>query len=159
MNSKIDKLQAYMDSLAAHNYFNGAVLVAHRGEILLKKGYGSASFQYDIPNTTSTKFRIGSLTKAFTAMAIMILHEQEKLDIDQSIDTVFPDYPNGSIITVRHLLNNSSGVPSFTSTPEYWSTTMRLPATLNEVINSFKDQPLEFEPEQILITATPVLCY
>ncbi|WP_066390375.1 serine hydrolase domain-containing protein [Neobacillus mesonae] len=146
MNSKIDKLQAYMDSLAAHNYFNGAVLVAHRGEILLKKGYGSASFQYDIPNTTSTKFRIGSLTKAFTAMAIMILHEQEKLDIDQSIDTVFPDYPNGSIITVRHLLNNSSGVPSFTSTPEYWSTTMRLPATLNEVINSFKDQPLEFEP-------------
>ncbi|MCM3570692.1 serine hydrolase [Neobacillus mesonae] len=146
MNKKIDKLQIYMDHLASHNYFNGSVLVAHKGEVLLKKGYGMASFQYGVPNTSSIKFRIGSLTKAFTAMAIMVLHGQGKLDIDDSIERILPDYPNGAIMTVRHLLNHASGIPSFTSTPDYWQTAMRLPWALTKVILSFKDLPLEFEP-------------
>lgn len=146
MEAKIRKLQEYMDALAAHNYFNGAVLVGYKGEILLKKGFGSASFQYDIPNTPTTKFRVGSLTKAFTAMAILKLHDQGRLHIDNTIDAIFPDYPNGEKITTRHLLNNASGIPSFTSTPDYWATKMRLPATLQEVVDSFKDLPLEFEP-------------
>lgn len=65
LKNRITLLNEYMDSLAAHNYFNGAVLVGYKGEVLLKKGYGFSSFQYDIPNTPSTKFSIGSLTKAF----------------------------------------------------------------------------------------------
>ncbi|MFJ7728683.1 serine hydrolase domain-containing protein [Neobacillus sp. NPDC097160] len=145
MKTKISLLNEYMDSLAAHNYFNGAVLVGHKGEVVLKKGYGLSSFQYDIPNIPATKFRIGSLTKAFTAMAVLKLHAKGALNLDDSIDTIFPDYPHGSIITVRHLLNHSSGIANFTSTPDYWTKTMRMPANLDEVIESFKKMPLEFD--------------
>ncbi|WP_205173517.1 serine hydrolase domain-containing protein [Bacillus pakistanensis] len=71
-----------MDDLVDYNYFNGAVLVSYKGDVLIKEGCGSSSFQYDIPNNPSTKFRIGSLTKAFTAMAILKLHQQGSLDIE-----------------------------------------------------------------------------
>jgi CubicO group peptidase (beta-lactamase class C family) len=135
-----------MNALAAHNYFNGAVLVGYKGEVLLKKGYGLSSFQYDVPNTPSTKFRIGSLTKAFTAMAILKLQAKGALDLDDSINRILPDYPNGTLITVRHLLNHSSGIPNFTSTPDYWTKSMRLPADLNEIIEDFKEMSLEFTP-------------
>lgn len=146
VNQCFDRLKEYMDALAAHNYFNGAVLVGYKGEVLLKEGYGFSSFQYEIPNTPSTKFRVGSLTKAFTAMAILKLHQQGDLEIDNTIDTILPDFPNGSSITIRHLLTNTSGIPNFTSTPDYWHKTMRLPTNLYAVIDSFKDLPLEFEP-------------
>ncbi|MFF2448835.1 serine hydrolase domain-containing protein [Neobacillus sp. NPDC058068] len=146
METKINLLNEYMNSLAAHNYFNGAVLVGYKGEVLLKKGYGFSSFQYDIPNMPSTKFRIGSLTKAFTAMVILKLYSKGALDLDDSIDAILPDYPNGSLITVRHLLNHSSGIANFTSTPDYWTSTMRLPVNLQEAIDAFKILPLEFDP-------------
>lgn len=146
MEDKINRLKTYMESLAANEFFNGAVLVGHKGEILLKKGYGYASFQYDISNFSTTKFRVGSLTKAFTAIGIMLLHENGKLDIDHQIDKILPDYPNGSVITIRHLLTNTSGIPNFTSSPEYWVKTMRLPSNLDAVIDSFKNLPLEFTP-------------
>jgi CubicO group peptidase (beta-lactamase class C family) len=146
VNKGYSKLKEYMDALAAHNYFNGAVLVGYKGEVLLKEGYGFSSFQYIIPNTPSTKFRVGSLTKAFTAMAIMKLHQQGSLNIDHTIDAILPDFPNGSTITIRHLLTNTSGIPNFTSSPEYWHKTMRLPTNLYAVIDSFKHLPLEFEP-------------
>ncbi|WP_284036836.1 serine hydrolase domain-containing protein [Neobacillus sp. 114] len=146
MEDKINRLETYMESLAANEFFNGAVLFGHKGEILLKKGYGYASFQYDISNSSTTKFRVGSLTKAFTAIGIMLLHEKGKLDIDHQIDKILADYPNGSVITIRHLLTNTSGIPNFTSSPEYWVKTMRLPSNLDAVIDSFKNLPLEFTP-------------
>ncbi|MGV3466720.1 MAG: serine hydrolase domain-containing protein [Heyndrickxia sp.] len=139
-------LNKYMKLLDQHHYFNGAVLVAKNGEILLSQGYGLADFNYDIPNTPTTKFRIGSLTKAFTAMAILILHEQGRLSIYDSIDTILPDYPNGDLITIYHLLTHTSGIPNFTSSPEYWGKTMRLPADLAMVMETFKHMPLEFTP-------------
>lgn len=139
-------LNEYMDALTAHNYFNGAVLVGYKGEVLLKKGYGLSSFQYNVPNTPSTKFRIGSLTKAFTAVAILKLHSKGALDLDDSINKILPDYPNASLITVRHLLNHSSGIPCFTSEPDYWTKSMRLPVDLNKIIEDFKDMPFEFTP-------------
>lgn len=141
-----EMLKKYMDSLDQHHYFNGAVLVAKKGEILLSQGYGLADFHYDIPNTPATKFRIGSLTKAFTAMAILILHEKGRLSIYDAIDTVLPDYPNGNLITIYHLLTHASGIPNFTSSPDYWDKTMRLPANLTMIMDTFKHMPLEFNP-------------
>lgn len=73
----VAKLNDYMDALANRGYFNGAVLVAEGNKILLRKGYGMANFEHDVPNTPQTKFRIGSLTKGFTAMAVLQLQEQE----------------------------------------------------------------------------------
>jgi CubicO group peptidase (beta-lactamase class C family) len=84
-----------MDNLAVNNYFNGAVLVGSKNKIFLNDIYGWSSYQYKIPNGPTTKFRIGSLTKAFTAMAILKLHQQDRrLTIDESIGKIFPEYPS-----------------------------------------------------------------
>lgn len=135
-----------MESLASQGYFNGAVLVAEKGEILLSKGYGYASFQYGMPATSKTKFRIGSLTKAFTAVAILKLVVEGKLALTDTVDTFLSDFTFGNQITIHHLLSHTSGVADFTSTPDYWTISMRLPSTLEQVLDSIKDVPLEFEP-------------
>ncbi|MGO4789267.1 serine hydrolase domain-containing protein [Paenibacillus sp. 2KB_20] len=142
----VAKLNDYMDALANRGYFNGAVLVAEGNKILLRKGYGMANFEHDVPNTPQTKFRIGSLTKGFTAMAVLQLQEQGKLRIDDPIQIYIPDYPNGDIITIHHLLTNTSGIPDYPSFPDYWKETMRLYATIEQTIGSFKDKPLQFPP-------------
>lgn len=140
------QIKNYMDNLAENNYFNGAVLVGNKTEILLNESYGWSSFQYKIPNVVTTKFRIGSLTKAFTAMAILKLHEQGRLNIDETILKIFPEYPCWEAITIHHLLSNRSGIPNFTSFPDYWVKTMRLPNDIYKILDSIKDLPLEFGP-------------
>ncbi|MFD2446490.1 serine hydrolase domain-containing protein [Bacillus sp. CGMCC 1.16607] len=140
------QLKRYMDGLADNNYFNGAVLVGYKGEILLKEGYGQASYQYSIPNNTTTKFRIGSLTKAFTAMAILMLHEQGRLKLTDSLVQHLPEFRDWEAVTIHHLLSNTSGIPCFTSFPDYWTKTMRLPATIAQFFESIKEMPLEFTP-------------
>ncbi|MEH7385081.1 serine hydrolase domain-containing protein [Bacillus sp. JJ1521] len=139
-------LQNYMKSLADQGYFNGAVLVAEKGDILLSEGYGYASFQYEVPATAKTKFRIGSLTKAFTAVAILKLIEEGKLALTDTVDLILPDFTFGNQITIHHLLSHTSGVADFTTSPDYWNRSMRLPSALEEVVDSIKDAPLEFEP-------------
>lgn len=86
------------------------------------------------------------LTKSFTAMCIFQLHERGKLSIDDAIGQYIPDYPHGERITLYHCLTNSSGLPNYTSFPGFWPHTMRLPATLDQVIDSFSGLDLEFEP-------------
>ncbi|MEH7225299.1 serine hydrolase domain-containing protein [Bacillus sp. JJ1566] len=139
-------LQNYMKSLADQGYFNGAVLVAEKGNILLSEGYGYASFQYKVPATSKTKFRIGSLSKAFTAAAILKLVEEGKLGLKDTVDTFLPDFKFGNLITVHHLLSHTSGIADFTSSPDYWAKSMRLQSTLEQIISSINVVPLEFEP-------------
>lgn len=145
MNSK-ERLHDYMNVLHGNNHFNGAVLVANNGEILLNEGFGYASFRYDVLNTPQTKFRIGSLSKAFTAAAILLLQKQGKLKVSNPINQLLEDYPQGDKITMHHLLTHSSGVADFTFSTEYWEKTMRLPSSLEQSIERFKNKPLEFEP-------------
>ncbi|UCD48519.1 MAG: serine hydrolase [Phycisphaerales bacterium] len=105
----------------------GAAAVAiHRGKVLYERGYGMANLEYDIPITPTTKFRIGSMTKQFTALCILQLSERGFLHIDGTIARYFPDSPNAQQITVRHLLTHTSGI------------TDKL------------DSPLEFEPGERL---------
>ncbi|WP_218970921.1 serine hydrolase [Peribacillus kribbensis] len=139
------KMMEYMGGLSTNGYFNGAVSVWRKGEIVFSTGCGKASFQYGIDHTSSTKFLIGSLTKAFTAMLVLILHEQERVDLESRIVDIMPDFPHHDV-TVHHLLSHSSGIPNFTSQPQYWDKTMRLPASLNDVISSFLELPLSFQP-------------
>src|ERR671913_1649541 len=111
---KIDKLiQAYTD----YGKFNGSVLVAEKGKVIYKKGFGSADIEWNIPNRPDTKHRLGSITKQFTAMLIMQLVEQGKLKLDVPISAYLPEYPkkNGEVITIHHLLTHSSGTPNMTS--------------------------------------------
>jgi CubicO group peptidase (beta-lactamase class C family) len=98
------------------------VLVARGGEVLLSKGYGSANLEWSIPNSPATKFRLGSVTKQFTAASILLLEDHGKLKTDDLVKKFMPDAPAAwDKITIFHLLTHTSGIPSFTSFPDYAS--------------------------------------
>lgn len=143
---KIERLEKWLNRYDENGYINGSILIAAKGKIVLNKGFGLANFEHAIPNSATTKFRIGSLTKAFTAMAIFQLHEQGKLCIDDPIGKYLPHYPNGEKITIYHCLTNTSGIPNYTSFPDFWPKTMRLRMTLDQLIETFKHLDLHFEP-------------
>jgi len=126
--------------------FMGSVLVARGNEVLLSKGYGSANLEWDIPNTPVTKFRLGSLTKQFTAASILLLEERGKLKVDDPIKKYLPDAPVAwDKITIFNLLTHTAGIPNFTSFPDYASTEP-FPTTAEKLVARFRDKPLEFEP-------------
>jgi CubicO group peptidase (beta-lactamase class C family) len=157
-NEIIEKLKTYMNTLADQGYFNGAVLVAQENQLLLSKGFGMASFEHDVRNTSTTKFRLGAITKSFTAIAIIQLQDQGLLKVNDLISLYIPNYPNGNIITIDHLLTNSSGIPDYPTFPHYWEKTMRLYSTIEQIIDSFKNQPLQFTPgEGYYYTSSPFI--
>ncbi|BFH62004.1 serine hydrolase domain-containing protein [Paenibacillus azoreducens] len=141
-----ERIGKWMASYAQNGYLNGSILIARNGQVIFKEGFGMANREHKVPNTPATKFRIGSLTKAFTAMGIFQLHEEKKLNINDTLDKYISDYPNGDRISIYHCLTNTSGIPNYTSFPDFWSYTMRLPLTLTQLIDSFKVRDLEFEP-------------
>jgi len=144
-----EKLKEHMAALARSDHFSGAVLVTKDGQPLLREAYGKANYELDVPNTVETKFRLGSITKQFTAMAVMILAEQGKLSVQDLIGKHLEDPPPGwANVTIRHLLTHTSGIPSYTGFPQMMSRTVRLPASLDEIIGTFRDKPLEFEPAE-----------
>lgn len=106
MNSIAQEMEAYLQAYLETGYFMGSVLVGYGGEVVLSKGYGMANLEHNIPNTPLTKFRLASVTKQFTAAAILKLQEQKLLDVNNSIAAYLPDYPNGEQITVHQLLNH-----------------------------------------------------
>src|SRR6185437_11364733 len=88
-------LEKYMEKRSKELNFMGTVLVAKNDKILLNKGYGFANLEHDIPNSSNTIFRIGSITKSFTATAILILEEQGLLNVNDKLTRFIPDYPDG----------------------------------------------------------------
>ena len=139
------EIAAYLQAHVDAGQFMGSVLVAQGGHVLHSAGYGMADLEHNVANTPHTKHRLGSITKQFTAAAILHLQDQGLLDVDDPISAYLSDYPNGDVITIHHLLSHSSGIPNFTSFPDYVAT-MREPATLRELIERFADMPLEFKP-------------
>lgn len=126
--------------------FSGSVLVARGGKVLFSKGYGMADAEWDVPNTPRTKFRLGSITKQFTAMVVLMLERQGKLKVEDPVSKYMPDAPTAwKKVTIHHLLTHTSGIPSFTSFPDYMKT-MTLPSPAAETVKRFRDKPLEFEP-------------
>jgi CubicO group peptidase (beta-lactamase class C family) len=113
-------LAAQIDALVQENYqkgvYDGAVLVARDGQVILSQGYGFADREKKIPNTPQTKFRIASMTKQFTAMAILLLQEQGKLNVEDSICNYITDCPEiFEPVKIRHLLSQSAGLPNTTA--------------------------------------------
>lgn len=136
----------YLSDLATEAGFSGAVLMARNGEILLSGGYGEADRDRHLLNTPQTKFRLGSLTKQFTAMAILILQERGALTVQDPICIHLADCPaRWQAITIHQLLTHTSGIPDFARLPGF-SATMGLPSSPAETIARFRDQPLEFLP-------------
>jgi len=123
-----------------------AVLVAQKGEIIYTRGQGMANLEWQIPIEPDMVFRLASLTKQFTAVAILILLEHGKLNLDEIITTYLPDYPlKDRLITVRHLLTHTSGIMSYTDMPA-WPPLWRKDFSVAELIDFFKDEPMQFEP-------------
>lgn len=127
--------------------FNGTVLVASHGKVVFTKGYGLANREWNQPNAPDTKFRLGSVTKQFTAMLVMQLVEKGQLQLDAHVADYLPDYPKaaGTKITIHHLLTHTSGIPSYTAQPTYQATSIR-PTTPAAFVRTFAELPLEFEP-------------
>ncbi|MEW6412398.1 MAG: serine hydrolase [Candidatus Zixiibacteriota bacterium] len=127
--------------------FDGAVSVSRDGRILYSRAFGLANQAMNEANTPETKFFIGSISKQFTAAAIMILHQDGLLDIDQPISAYLPSYPSesGKKITVRHLLSHTSGIPNFTDDIEILLQRTE-PVSPDELIARFSSRALEFEP-------------
>ena len=123
-----------------------AVIVSKDGEILFRGAYGMADMERGIRLRPEMVFAIGSASKPFTAMAIMILDERRKLSLDDDITKFLPDYPtDGHRITIRHLLTHTSGIKRLHSSKEYW-TRIREDVTPDELIGMFKNGPMEFAP-------------
>lgn len=123
-----------------------AVIAVKDGKTIFCKGQGMADLELSVPIETDMVFRIGSVTKQFTAIAILMLAEQGKLSLDDSVSKFLPDYPTHDyLITVKHLLTHTSGIKSYTSIPE-WISLWRKDFTVQELIDFFKDQPMVSEP-------------
>ena len=139
--------RALVEEHAKSNRFSGSVLVAKDGVVLLREGFGAANREWDIPNAPDTKFRLGSITKQFTGVAIMQLVEAGKLSVDDPISKYYADAPAAwSKITIKHLLTHTSGIPSYTAIPGFFDKDGRLPLKPAEIVKLTQDKPLEFEP-------------
>lgn len=140
------KVNEYMDALVKAGKFNGSILIARNGQVIVSKGFGMASFELDVPNTPHTKFRLGSLTKSFTAMGIMLLQERGKLTVQDSICKYLSDCPVAwQQITIHHLLSHTSGLAKHDNAVEYLKTAM-MPMTVAQLLNSFRNKPADFRP-------------
>ena len=122
-----------------------SVLVSRNGKIIYSKGFGYADIGNRVPFTVETKSRIGSITKQFTASAILKLQEEGKLSVNDKLSKFIPDFPRGDEVTIHHLLTHTSGIHSYTNKPHF-SKTVNLEVTPEEVIDSFKSDPYDFNP-------------
>jgi len=145
------KINAFLEKTYPANEPGAAVLAVKDGKIILRKGYGMANLELGVPIKPEMVFRIGSITKQFTAVAIMKLAEEGKLSVTDDIKKYLPDYPtHGHTITIHHLLNHTSGIKSYTNVKEILSM-LRKDMKPGELIDLFKNQPMDFAPgEQFL---------
>ncbi|MEQ1823143.1 MAG: serine hydrolase [Fimbriimonadaceae bacterium] len=154
MNSDIPSTEAilsrsnrYMSDAVRFDHFSGSVLISRKGRILLNKGFGYAQAERKIQNKSTTKFRIGSVSKQFTAAAIMRLQEQGKLKTSDSITKFIKSAPSAwAGITIKNLLNHTSGLINYTSLKEASGSFLESPHSSEEVLALFRDKPLESTP-------------
>lgn len=139
------KVDAYVKPLLEMKAFNGSILIAKQGQVLLSKGYGMADYELDVPNTPQTKFHIASISKTFTATAILLLQERGLLNVSDPLTKYIPDYPKGDKITLHHLLTHTSGIPDVNGFPDY-NDKSKFPQTPASLIELFKQTPLAAQP-------------
>lgn len=143
-NSLASRIDPLFSSVRADTP-GAAVLVARDGKVLLAQGYGAADLEAGKPVTPATRFRIGSISKVFTAAAILKLQEQGKLRVNDPLSRYLPDWPNGESITLYHLLSHSSGIHNYTAKPDFLAR-VAAPIPSGELLESFRRDPADFSP-------------
>ncbi len=142
----LPEVDQFLNAQVKADQFSGAMLIAQNGVILVSQGYGFANRAQQIANTPQTRFRLGSLTKPFTALAILQLQVQGKLNVQEPICQYIADCPaTWQAITIHQLLTHTAGVPDLTRFPDY-EQTKNVASTPAQTIARFKDQPLNFQP-------------
>ena len=144
----VQKIDELMKQYYDYGQFNGSILVAEKGKVIYKKGFGMANMEWAIPNQPDTKFRIGSVTKQFTATLVLQLVEEGKIKLDGKLSDYLPDYrkDTGGKITIHQLLNHTSGIQSYTSRPDFFAEVSRNPYSVVDFVKKFASGDLEFEP-------------
>lgn len=142
----IAKFDQMLSEKFKSNETGATALISKNGQVIYKKAFGMANLELNVPMQTENVFRIGSISKQFTAVAILQLMEQGKLSLQDDITKFIPDYPtHGHKITIEHLLTHTSGIQSYTNMIEF-APISRLDKKPEELIQFFKNQPMEFAP-------------
>jgi CubicO group peptidase (beta-lactamase class C family) len=146
-------LDKYVESCLRQLHIPGAsVAVVRNGQVIEAHGYGQANLEWRVPAERETVYEIGSMTKQFTATAIMMLVEEGKVGLDDSVRKYFAAAPETwNSITVRHLLNHTSGIQNHVAVPGYLSAfrtnlLMETTPSRDELLKMFFKLPLEFQP-------------
>jgi CubicO group peptidase (beta-lactamase class C family) len=142
----IRQLDSIVDAFDKANLFHGTVLVSKDGRVLLNKGYGLADAEFNRPNDPDLAFQIGSVTKQFTAVAIMMLHEKGKLSVNDKVSKYFPSLNGADKITIHHLLTHTSGLYNYTNDTAFWLRDAEFSSAPDKMIARFARKPLDFEP-------------
>jgi len=143
---KAAALDAFIARYHELGLFNGSALVAEQGKPILRKGYGEANMEWHIANAPDTRFRLGSITKQFTATLVMQMVEKGQIDLNAPIARYLPDYPKkvGDRVTIHQLLNHTSGIPGYTELPSFGEPRGR--QSPEEFLKIFSGLDLLFEP-------------
>ncbi len=143
----LKRADSYLTAQEAKGTFRGSVLVGINGKIAFEKGYGLANQEWSAKNTPSTKFRIASLTKQFTAACILLLQERGQLNVRDPISKYIPDLPETwQPITLHQLLTHTSGIPNYPGMPRIENELNRTGATPRQILEVAATKPLEFTP-------------
>ena len=109
--NNFQEIEKYMDAQNQVNKFGGTVIVMKKDIVILKKAYGYADLEWNVKNTFDTKFVLASISKHFTAIAIMQLVEKKQLSFNDKLNKFFPNYPQGEKVTIHMLLTHTAGLP------------------------------------------------
>lgn len=152
-----DEQPAAIDSVALAPITAGraagmSVAVVHGADTIVLKGYGYADLELDVPTPADAVYEIGSVTKQFTAAAIFQLAERKALSLDDEITKFLPDYPTqGHRITIRRLLNHTSGIKGYTELPRFWSAIAMRDLPRDSLVAMFSAEPFDFAPGEMMI--------
>ena len=146
--SKKDKLDEIMKAYHSYNMFDGAVLVAENGKEIYKGAFGMANREWNIPNTTDTKFMIGSVSKPVTAMLMLIQVQKGLISLDKTIADYLPEFSGkpAAKITIRQLISHTSGMPNYDIMKDFFPRISRQNFTREEYVKIYMDSALAFEP-------------
>lgn len=144
-NGLASKVEKYIHPYVETNNFSGNILISQKGKVLFNKAYGFANFEFEVPNKLTTIFHIASLSKTFTAAAILLLEQSGLLSTEDHLSKYIPDYPAGDKITIHHLLSQTSGITDVNNLAEFDSASLHL-QTPETLVSLFKYKPLEFQP-------------
>jgi D-alanyl-D-alanine carboxypeptidase len=140
-----NRLEAYLKPFVETGNLTGTVLVARKGRVLFRHSYGMANYELQVPNSPETRFHLASVSKAFTAAAILQLQEQGRLSVADPVSRFVPDFPNGDRITLDNLLTHTSGIPDINDVSDY-DTFARSPHTIAQLVAKFANLPLTLQP-------------